>query len=258
VKFSVTSLIFFFFFFCTQKTQVPEEFTKAGIPVKFDGTHYPWADWDFSLPTSHHIIYFSSHEVENMHNEVEEGINKEGKREGAKISHLDTLIAHIWTLITRARGVDNEDGTVNLTYAVGVRNRLSPALPSSFVGSPLLIASVVQRGREATEIKHTAEAIRNVLAKFTPPALGAHFHDLAYETSPQRFWVSSFGKRGCIFTSWLRLDPFFSFFENTPLRYVEPVMPKVDGCLQVMEAMAVSYFYLPSLPLFLFFSSPFH
>jgi hypothetical protein len=58
---------------------------------------------------------------------------------------------------------------------------------------------------------------------------------------PARLWHAFLGRRHTIVTSWLRLDVYGVDFVGgdegrAPPRYVEAVMPSVDGCVQVMEA----------------------
>jgi hypothetical protein len=56
--------------------------------------------------------------------------------------------------------------------------------------------------------------------------------------SPQRLWRAFLGRKHVIVTSWLRLGvndiDFIS--DGKPPRYAHPIMPYMDGCLQVMDS----------------------
>lgn len=63
-------------------------------------------------------------------------------------------------------------------------------------------------------------------------------HDAAHEVAPQQLWQAFLGTQHTLVTSWLRLHLYQVDFDGrgqTP-RYVHAVMPKMDGCLQVMDA----------------------
>ena len=68
--------------------------------------------------------------------------------------------------------------------------------------------------------------------------MDALLHDAAYEVSPQRLWQAFLGNQHTLVTSWLRLrvyDVDFIGGGKAP-RYVQAVLPKMDGCVQVMES----------------------
>ena len=82
-----------------------------------------------------------------------------------------------------------------------------------------------------------ASAIRATNASFTPTTIGAHLHDLAYEVNPQRIWRAFVGRRHTLVTSWLTNDPYgIDFGAGTAPRFVDGLMPNIDGCVHVMEA----------------------
>ena len=84
--------------------------------------------------------------------------------------------------------------------------------------------------------------MRASLAQFTPGAVAAHLHDKAHEGYAQRLWGAFLGRRHSIVTSWLGLGVYAVDFggggggRGERPRYVEGVMPNVDGCVQMMEA----------------------
>lgn len=191
----------------------------------------PWKSWDFSQPVTHAVIHFSPAQVEAMRSKVQ------GATQGP--SRLDLVLAHIWAAINRARGLGESDDEVFLNMTIGVRARVDPPLPNSFVGSPLIIAHAQSTGRDAATGSSAAltTTIRACVNKFTPEAVGAVLHKSAHEVSPQRFWQAFLGRQHILVTAWLRLqENEIAFFGNGNLpRYVHPIMPLVDGCLLVVD-----------------------
>ncbi|KAK2729084.1 transferase family protein [Colletotrichum kahawae] len=125
----------------------------------------------------------------------------------------NTQLTHVWTLINRARGLQDTQDNVYLDITLGLRQRVSPPLPETFVGSPLLLGFVEKTGTEAStpELGPVAGAIRNKMDMFTPDAVAAYIHDAA-----QTYELDFFGTQ-------------------QEARYVQGVMPKIDGLVQVMD-----------------------
>ncbi|KAI9376096.1 hypothetical protein BJX61DRAFT_539110 [Aspergillus egyptiacus] len=152
------------------------------------------------------------------------------------ISRLDALLAHVWAMINRSRGHSHSSEDVFLNFTLGARSRLS--LPESFIGSPLFITHIRMSGAAAAAcLGNTASQIRNTLQLFTREKMGAMLHDAAHEVSPQRLWQAFVGTQHTLVTSWLRLQVYQVDFVGSGLRprYVHAVMPKIDGCVQVMD-----------------------
>ncbi|CAI7633695.1 unnamed protein product [Penicillium viridicatum] len=155
------------------------------------------------------------------------------------ISRLDALLAHLWIAITRARGQAESSRPVYMNLSLGARPRVSPALPDTFIGSPLFLTHV---GGAASSVcreilGETASRIRETMKGFTADAVGAMLHDAAHEVSPQRLWQGFLGSEHTIVTSWLRLRLYeVDFVGGDKPRYVHAVMPKMDGCVQVMDS----------------------
>ncbi|RDB23689.1 Hydroxycinnamoyltransferase 2 [Hypsizygus marmoreus] len=204
-------------------TVIPSELKPQDIGTL--GSPLPWNEWDSSAPVSHCLVRFDPHELHAMWEEASSA---------SHVSHLDALLAHIWSLIIRARGFEGE---YHLDVTFGFRNRLDPPLPSTFLGSPLTLTKVTTTLRTGVDaqLKEMAESIRACLNQFTPVTLPALLHEMIFEVSPQRRWNAFFGNRNTIVTTWLQLGiRDVDFGTGTPA-YVEAVMPSVDGCIQVME-----------------------
>ncbi|THZ10222.1 hypothetical protein D6C91_09766 [Aureobasidium pullulans] len=206
-------------------------------------THPPWPTWNLALPVEHAQIRFTAAEVSRMKDAAMASPPPELSKHN--ISRLDSLLSHVWMLINRARGHESSEENVYLNMTLGLRTRLSPPLPNGFVGSPILLTHVTKSGADASAslIGRTAAAIRSALSQFTPEAISAYLHDATYEVSPQRLWQAFLGSQHTIVTSWTQMRAYEIRFgrvadgaEKPQLaRYVQGVMPCLDGIVQVMD-----------------------
>ncbi|KAI0323922.1 hypothetical protein GY45DRAFT_499270 [Cubamyces sp. BRFM 1775] len=218
-------------------TAVPPEL--EGMDLGPPGDPMPWAEWDVFAPVSHYLLYFTPQEIER----IWEDASLAAGLEGARISRLDALLAYIWRLVIRARGMEHDPELVHMFVTIGVRTRLTPPLPDAFLGSPITLARVSLPAEQVASSEPSmdsgvgARAIRSAVSSFSPAALGAYLHDAAHEVNPQRFWRAFLGRRHSIVTSWQNLDAYgVDFGSGAPPRYVDAVMPSMDGCIHVMEA----------------------
>ncbi|MCO5592079.1 hypothetical protein L7F22_046073 [Adiantum nelumboides] len=60
-----------------------------------------------------------------------------GAEEGAMYSTFVSLLAHLWKCITKARGLEDEEGETRVLVAVNVRKRISPSLPKGYFGNAM-------------------------------------------------------------------------------------------------------------------------
>jgi hypothetical protein len=195
----------------------------------------PWLSWDLSRPVGYTLLHFTAQELAELRSLA---LADTGSRDD--ISRLDALLAHLWTSINRARGFANSSKPVYLNLSLGARSRVSPALPDAFIGSPLFLTHIGAPGSWACQetLGKTASRIRDTMSQFTPDALKAMLHDAAFEISPQRLWQGFLGSEHTLVTSWLRLRLYdVDFVGDDQPRYVHAIMPKMDGCLQVMDSV---------------------
>ncbi|KAF4202029.1 hypothetical protein CNMCM8927_000686 [Aspergillus lentulus] len=196
-------------------------------------TSAPWMSWDLSRPIRYTQIHFSGDQLA----EFKWKAIAEGRGD---ISRLDALLAHLWISINRARNLADCSDSVFLDLSIGVRTRVSPPLPETFLGSPLFLSHVGSSANTlcAASIGTIASRIRQTMSLFTPDKFGAMLHDAAYEISPQRLWQAFLGTRHVLVTSWLRLKVYEVDFvgDENRARYVHAVLPKLDGEVQVMES----------------------
>lgn len=214
----------------------PQGWGKDTIPPGYDtenmifGNPMPWSSWDLQAPVANHMLIFSAKEIE--------GIYHAAKSAEAKISRLDALLAHIWTVLTRARNLS--DGETSLCLTLGLRSRLQPPLPASFIGSPIINARATAPVFDGT-LKSRARSIRDTTDAYTSTACAAHLHTLAHESFSGRYWAAFMGSRHTIVTAWLHLDMYgVDFgFGSGPV-WVDAVMSRIDGCIQVLECQKSS------------------
>jgi hypothetical protein len=202
-----------------------EDVGTMGAPV-------PWSDWDATAPVSCYLIEFSAAELQAIWADA-------SANSDVNVSHADALLAHLWSLIIRARGLEHDEPHY-LDVTFGLRGRLDPPLPSNYLGSPLTLTKVRSTGRQAAmhQLGEIAASIRSSLSEFDGSSLPALLHEFAFESDAGRMWNAFFGQRNTIVTSWLQLGVReVDFGRGIPMK-VEAVMPSVDGVLQLMEGTA--------------------
>ncbi|KAN0108727.1 transferase family protein [Hyaloscypha variabilis] len=205
-------------------------------PADFDtsltlspSTPIPWHQWDTRLPVSHRVLHFSPQEIQQIYTLATSSSS-------LKISKHDALLAYIWSRITLARQLP-ENTTVYLDMTFGLRPRVSPPLPDSFLGSPITHAAIpYTTSSTPPEISGLAQTIRKTLAVFTPDAVANHLHDVAFEVAPQRIWRACLGREHILLTTWVHAGVYEVEFGGGSPRYVEALMPSCDGLVEVMEA----------------------
>lgn len=202
----------------------------------------PWPTWDMSAPVEHVQIRFSADEVARIKQAAQAALPDDHQQQHPPISRLDALLAHMWILINRARGHHATQEQVYLDITLGLRGRVSPPLPDSFAGSPILLGHVSRRGSDVAGadglgLGAIALEIRRMMALFTPRAVEAYLHDAAHEVSPQRLWQAFIGGNHTLVTSWVRAGAYEVDFCGGGTRpvYVQGKMPRMDGVLQVMD-----------------------
>lgn len=136
-------------------------------------------------------------------------------------------------------GLEKDDKPVHLNVNFGLRRRLG--VFENFIGSANMMADVASTCSQVCKISLATKAaeIRSILSKFDASTLAAYLHSAAYEASAQRLWQAFLGKWHILATSWVHSNvPDLEFGFESPLGYVEPSMPNVDGLVAVIEAPA--------------------
>ncbi|KAL8279035.1 hypothetical protein RQP46_008493 [Phenoliferia psychrophenolica] len=207
------------------KRPIPPELDPKSISM---GKPIPWSEFDWTLPTSHYMVYFNPKEIQQMW--------EAASPDGVRISRLDALLAHSWRLIIRARGLSNDSDPVHLDLSLGVRTRLEPPLSPFTLGSPIINvpatapASVVAAGG-------TAAVVRSATATATDDSVRAFLHERAFAESSQRYWDCFLGERHTIVTSWLQVGMHdVSFADGVWPTFASALLGDADGLLQIVEA----------------------
>ncbi|KAJ4300676.1 hypothetical protein N0V90_002764 [Kalmusia sp. IMI 367209] len=167
--------------------------------IAAQGSKMPWSTYDVRAPVSHIIIHYTSSQLYRIWAAATNG--------GTAASRHDALVAHVWTLINRARGPENgdKDAEVHADIAVGLRTRVSPPLPSNYLGSPLQIAKTTLSWSTAASsdaLPTIASSIKSTLLALTPAALAAQIYATAHELAPFRLWQAFLGRQHMLVTSW--------------------------------------------------------
>ncbi|KAH8685686.1 transferase family-domain-containing protein [Tricladium varicosporioides] len=215
-------------------TDPPADYsTVAHLPLS-PSKPIPWEEWNVKAPCSHRILHFTPDELSNIYHMTVTPKNK--------ISKLDALLAHVWARINISRQLP--EGTLTwLDMSFGLRARVNPLLPPSFLGSPILAAAIPYPNTSPStpvQLSAVATQIRKTIAEFTPDAVSAILHDSAFEVSPQRLWRCFLGKKHVMLTTWLYLgleEVNFIGTDGPKLRYISPVMPSCDGLVDVLETL---------------------
>ncbi|KAH6657642.1 transferase family protein [Truncatella angustata] len=218
----------------TTENSIPPAQVLAKTKVS-PSTIAPWKTWDLARPVEYGLLHFTGHELTKLQREA-----RESAPEGAIISRTDALMAYIFRLVTRARAyAQSDDDEVFLNTSIDVRRRVSPPLPETFLGSPLLVTHIkgLASAVRCASLGELALKLRETLMRFTPDKVAAILHDAAYETSPQRLWLCFVGTLHIIATSWQRLRVYDVDFDGTGHRpaYVHSVMEKIDGTVVVLD-----------------------
>ncbi|RDL37653.1 Transferase family protein [Venustampulla echinocandica] len=211
--------------------------TVAHLPLS-PSTPMPWDEWDFKAAVAHRVLHFAPKEIEHMYALASSSTTK--------ISKLDALLAHIWAQINKARELPPNTVTY-LDMTLGLRARVNPPLPASFLGSPILSAAISTATPASPSIAPSlsgiATQIRSTVQSFTHSAVAAMLHDSAFEVSPQRLWRCFLGSKHVLLTTWLHLGLQEVDFVGAgrgggKLRHVAPVMPACDGLVDILETVS--------------------
>jgi hypothetical protein len=197
----------------------------------------PWSTWDLSRPASWGVLHFTGGDLTRL-----QRLAREDAPEDSGISRTDALLAYLFRLITRARSyTQSPEDEVSMSVTLDARRRVSPPLPETFIGSPLLLTHV--KGSAASirnaRISDLALNLRQTMQLFTSDKMAAVLHDAAHEISPQRLWLGFVGTLHLIVSSWQRLRVYDVDFEGKGARprYVHAVLQKSDGLLMLLDPL---------------------
>ncbi|KAJ3786314.1 hypothetical protein GGU11DRAFT_589503 [Lentinula aff. detonsa] len=221
--------------FMLPETEIPSQF--ADVETLELGRPLPWKTWDILAPVRYYVVHFTRQEIINMWQAATSAAANTPN--DLRLSKLDALLAHIWTLIIRARELSLDNSQVHLDVTLGLRPRVSPTLSPCFIGSPLLNIPISQPASQISMA--SALLIRSSMAIYNPEAIGALLHEMAYMIDPSRRWNTFLGERHTIVTSWLESRPGMTVYDvdfgfGAKPRMVDSLLFECDGCVQIMES----------------------
>lgn len=228
---------------CPWPGRVPDVFNNQDLSPA--GKPMPWDEWDVNSPVSHYVIHLSFEQVESIWRRATgdpESIHG-ATNINYPISRHDAVLAHIWSCIAHARGLQDDTDPVHCNLVYGLRPILQTG--SSFLGSPTVLINVEMAGRDVAAgskngiLQPIAQKVRQTIKQAgNPTALAAHLHSLAYEKSPQRIFLAFLGQRHIIVTTWARAGLYdVDFGLGETIVYADGVIPgNVDGCVIIKEA----------------------
>ena len=213
-------------------TRIPPALAK--VDMSPPGISIPWSDWDFSAPVSRYRLQFNADALSRIYQEATK------TQSSVRISHLDALLSHLWSLVNRARGLHSDEHPVFFNYILGLKSRLSPTLSESFIGCPIIFVPSSSTGREATtedSLGTLSAAIRSSTNRINPSTLPALLHEMAHQIGAYRTRQYFSGQYHLSATSWLHLNiQDLDFGAGVRPRYVDPLLAVVDGFLVLVEA----------------------
>ncbi|KAK2690438.1 hypothetical protein QWA68_011232 [Fusarium oxysporum] len=210
--------------------KIPSPFDEQDLePV---GKPMPWAEWNVAKPVSNYVVHLSQTQVIRLWKRANENSLQ-------KLSQHDAILSHIWSCITRARGLENDTDPIHCNLVYGVRSSFQ--LEKDFPGSPVVMMNIELPASEVTNpssISTVATQVRNTLKTISDPSnMAAHLHSLAFEKSPQRIWQAFLGRRHILVTTWARAGIYdIDFGVGSACRYAEGVVPEMDGNVLIREA----------------------
>ena len=215
-------------------TEIPAELASQSQGIKL-GKPLPYHTWDATASCSRTAFFFSAAETHAIY--LHAAANTQ-----TRISHQDSLLAHLWAALIRARGLkEGEEHFIDVS--IDGRRRLQKPLPPSFIGSPIFNAGVATKvpttlspAGNAEDVAGKAATIRNTVARFDGEAVAALLHEMCFELGGQRRWNCFLGDHHTIVTSWVGIGMRGVVFEEgKKARWAEPLIPPCDGVVIVSE-----------------------
>lgn len=133
--------------YCPWPVTVPAVFQNESLLPA--GKPMPWAEWDLKAPVSNYTIHLSRDQVEYLWK-----VAKEGSSE--RISYHDAVLAHVWSCITRARGLEEDGALVHCDLVYGLRPALK--LDQGFMGSPIIMVNIEFPARSVSAIAPSCQS----------------------------------------------------------------------------------------------------
>ena len=192
------------------------------------GNRIPWETWNTSLPVADRYLRFTRAELER--------IWQRASSDSTRVSRLDALLAHLWKIIVRARNLNGGD-QLYLDVSIGLRTRVEPPLPNTFLGSPLINASPSMSSSALLDspLPEVAQAVRTTVGRFNKDTVPSLLHHLAFALDPEREWNAFLGTHHLMVTSWLGTGAWdIDFGGGTPVDFGAGI-GALDGLIVIMD-----------------------
>jgi hypothetical protein len=208
----------------------PSDLPPAGKPM-------PWNEWDTKAPVDIHTVHFSRQQVDHLWRSATQ--DSCATSSDLRISKHDALLAHVWSCVVRARGLQNDQNPVHCDLVLGARPAFK--LGNCFVGSPTMMMNIEMAASGVASgqaIANIAQRIRETVTTVNvPERLAAHLHSITYEKSPQRIWQGFLGQRHIMVTTWARAGLYdVDFGLGSRIRYADGVVPGLNGCILIVDS----------------------
>ena len=208
----------------------PSDLPPAGKPM-------PWNEWDTKAPVDLYTVHFSRQQVDHLWRSATQDSSPTSLN--LRISKHDALLAHVWSCVVRARGLQNDQNPVHCDLVLGARPAFQ--LGNSFVGSPTMMMNIEMAASDVASAQTLGNIARRIRETVTtvnvPERLTNHLHSIAYEKSPQRIWQGFLGQRHIMVTTWARAGLYdVNFGLGSRIRYADGVVPCVDGCILIVDS----------------------
>lgn len=212
--------------------QVPHEFEHDPAAKMPTGDQMPLLEMGMASQKSHYVLHYRCDQIQHLWKAASEA-------PAVQVSRQDALLAHIWSRINAARGLQQDQGPVYCNYMLGFRSRMRPPLGDTFVGAPFAVVAAQGTARDVCSpdrLSSTASLINSTTRRFNAATIGLLMHLWAYESSPMRVWGHMFGKRHLMVTSWVREGVNTVDFGFGSPYMTRMNLPSIDGMLQLVEA----------------------
>jgi hypothetical protein len=209
-----------------------------GQDLESAGKPMPWQEWDVKAPLASYIVHLTREQVDFLWEEA-----RRDQLAKTRMSKHDAVLAHIWSCIVRARGLEADNEPVHCDLTLGLRPALQ--LGDRFIGSPIIMINIEMAASRVAATQDNkvilppiTKCIRETLVKGSDgDGLAAHLHGVAYEKSPQRIWHGFLGSRHTMVTTWARAGIYeLDFGFGASVRYADGDVPNLDGCVLIKEA----------------------
>ncbi|EUC34923.1 hypothetical protein COCCADRAFT_35495 [Bipolaris zeicola 26-R-13] len=205
------------------------------------GKSLPWAEWNTQAKVEQYTIHLNQKQIDFLWRSATQDSSTTSS--GSKISKHDAVLAHIWSCVVRARGLQADQEPVHCDLVLGTRPALK--LGANFIGSPTMMLNIeLAASQVATaSLGQITRRIRETLTTVNDAQrLAAHLHSIAYEKSPQRIWQGFLGQRHIMVTTWARAGMYeVDFGFGSRARYADGVVPCLDGCILINDGPPMDF-----------------